>query len=134
MGFRSAFEGLKHTLILSSLLQLSIHRALFLPVFPTNNTYEFILLHACYMRQPPVGNTVPEVRSSGIVQCQDQGSPLLPTQSPPLPPELIRVNYIWRAVNVIKFRIVRISKSASYFLPLSSKYSPQDPTSRNFHT
>jgi len=98
-------------------------------VLPTNNTYEFILLHACYIPHPPVGNTDPEVWYSGMVQCQDQGSPLPPTQSP----EQIRVNYIWRAANVIKFRIVRISPSASYFLPLSSKYSPQDPASRNCH-
>ena len=90
---------------------------------------EYILLHARYMPHPPVANTDPEVRSSGMVQYQDQGLPLPPTQSP----ELIHVNYIWRVVNVIKLHTVRISPSFSYFFPLSSKYSPQDPTSRNCH-
>jgi len=81
------------------------------------------------MPHPPVGNTDPEVRSSGKVQCQKQGSPLPRTQTP----ELIRVNYIWRAANVITLRDVRISPSASYFLPLSSKHFPRNTTSRNLH-
>ena len=119
----------KHTLILSSLLQINFLRTLFLSVFPTNNTYEFILIHGRYMLHPPLGNTDPGVRSSGMEKCQDQGSPLPPTQSP----KLIRVNYIWREVNVIKLRTMRIPPSSSYFFPLSSKYSPQEPASHNCH-
>jgi hypothetical protein len=62
-------SSLKLVLISPSHLHLNILNDVFLSPFPTKNPYEFILLDAYYMLQPPVTNSDPELRSSGMVQC-----------------------------------------------------------------
>jgi hypothetical protein len=52
---------------------------------------------------------------------------------PSHPPWLDRPNDIWWRVQITKLQITQFSQSSSYFLLVTSQYSPQDPVLKSHH-